>query len=141
MTLSRLVAVVLTDISTGVPMACPAQPLQFVGDFVRHGAPTRLRFASVIGITLPHGRNTGANMYSPTVCADGSAFLGQKKTAHPCTVSSQISLFGSKTPFRGIWLSISGASAFLILIINEKMFSVKNDFSELVFGDALHHNM
>lgn len=67
--------------------------------------------------------------------------MGQKKTAHPCTVSSQISLFGSKTPFRGSWLFCDGASVFLMLIVNENSFDVKSKFSELVFGTRTYYNM
>ena len=77
----------------------------------------------------------------PPVCADGSAFLGQKKTTHSCTVRSRKSLSAPKTPFRGRWLSNSGASAFLMLIVNENSFVVNRKFSELVFGTRTYHKM
>ncbi len=68
-------------------------------------------------------------------------FFGTKKDCSLLHREQSITRFGSKTPFGGRWLFSSGASAFLILIINEKLFDVKHDFSELVFGCAPLHNM
>lgn len=67
--------------------------------------------------------------------------MGQKKTTHPCTVRSHISLFGSKTPFGGLWLFYDGASVFLMLIVNENSFVVNRKFFELVFGTRTYYKM
>ena len=100
-----------------------------------------LRLGCVAVAPLLHGRNTGAIYTRLPSALTVRLFWDKKKTTHSCTVRSRKSLSAPKTPFRGRWLSISGASAFLTLIINEKMFSVKNDFSELVFGTRTYHNM
>ena len=79
----------------------PAQPLQFAGDFVRHGAPARHRCASSRWRRdLLHGRNRGASMYClPPALAFG-LFRDKKRlrTLAPCVV---VKAFRLQNPFWG----------------------------------------
>ena len=65
----------------------------------------------VRGSRTPPARSEHRSQYvTPPACADGSAFLGQKKTTHSCTVRSRKSLSAPK-PLLGVVGYLSAVQA------------------------------